>query len=129
MKGKFYRQFFNLSLLALLSLTIGCKEHSLPNENSANAPSPSNDYALTQQQLIATLEMAKSGNVAAMNRLSFYYMIYADEEDKGLYWLERAGDAGDQDARKYLIGYYAERKNPERQKYSEMLRQRWEHQK
>lgn len=129
MKSKFCRLFVNLSLLALLYVTMGCKEHSVSNENSANAPSPGNDYALTQQQLNATLEMAKSGNISAMNRLSFYYMIYSEDEAKGLYWLERAGDAGDQDARKYLLGYYAERKNPERKKYSEILRQRWELQK
>lgn len=125
MKSKFCRLFVNLSLFALLHLIIGCNEHNSLNDKSRNAPSPSNAYALTQQQLNATLEMAKSGNVAAMNRLSFYYMIYAEEEDKGLYWLERAGDAGDQDARAYLLGYYAERKDPERQKYSEILRQRW----
>jgi TPR repeat protein len=125
MKSKFCRLFGNLSLFALLYLTIGCSEYNSQNEKGDNAPSPSNAYALTQQQLNATLEMAKSGNVSAMNRLSFYYMIYSEEEDKGLYWLERAGDAGDQDARAYLLGYYAERKDPERQKYSEILRQRW----
>jgi hypothetical protein len=88
-------------------------------------PSPSNRYALSEQELKATLSVALKGDVRATNRLADYYLIYDGDLNKGYIWLERAGDAGDTNAREFLLGHHATQKSQEKQQYGEMLRLRW----
>ena len=107
----------------VIGLLGGCEKN--PNEASPPVPSPSSKYALSNEELKRTIALAEKGNIDAMNRLANFYMINKDENEKGLYWLERAGNAGDIEARNFLLGHYAESKLLEKRKYGEALNERW----
>lgn len=115
---------FLVVFLSCCLLLSGCSEQP-SKKHTTEAPSPSNRYALTKEELDTVCKAANAGDVAAMNRLASYYNIYLGDDEQGYYWLERAGDAGDMDARSFLLGYYAERKSFSQRKYGEALRAKW----
>lgn len=56
-------------------------------------------FFLNEVQLQESKALAKEGDVRAMWNIYFHYAYAADNTVKGLEWLERAGDAGDMEAR------------------------------
>lgn len=109
----------------LIACSTGCETRLGNTTKEPPAPSPSNTYALTEKQLDALQTAGHHGDVGSMNRLALYYLVYDENEEKGLYWMERAADAGDLNAQKYLLGHYAEHQNAEKNRYGETLRERW----
>ncbi|PHV09794.1 hypothetical protein [Chitinimonas sp. BJB300] len=115
---------FLATTLLMINMS-GCEKPNNAASVEAPAPSPSNDYALSPEELKSVTFLAENGDVGAMKKLADFYSIFNEDDEKGLYWLERAGDAGDVNARQFLLGHYAASKQPEKRKYGGELKKRW----
>jgi hypothetical protein len=116
-----------LCIFVMFGLLSGC-DKALPTLENA-APSPSNDYALSDSELISTTISAEKGDIDAMLRLADYYLIYKDgpdDEKTGLFWVERAANAGHLDTREFLLGHYAADISPEKRQHGQAIKDKWD---
>lgn len=89
------------------------------------APSPGGAYRISASELSAVEGKAASGDVPSINRLADYYMLYVGDEAKGVSWLERLGDTGDQEARSAVLRYFRQHPSAETAAHLDELRRRW----
>ena len=125
MKTDFSHWFLMLCTALMIMHEGACQQISAKDDITAPAPSPSNSFAVSETELKRTLARARTGDIEAMNRLSLYYEINQANSHRGRYWTERAGDAGDESAREYLLGYYSSKKSAAKRKYGETPAIRW----
>ncbi len=117
---KLCSQFGRWLAVMLLAVGIaGC------NKVDENAPSPSNSYGLSDVEVKDLTARAEKGDVDAMNRLSLFYGINQQDVVAQFMWMERAADAGDLNAREFLLEHYANQDSPDKREYGESLKRKW----
>ena len=94
-----------------------------PSEQSA--PAPGEEYRLRPGELGAIESKAAAGDVPSINRLVDYYMLYMGDEARGVLWLERLGDTGDQEARSAVLRYFQSHPTAGKAAHVDELRRRW----
>jgi hypothetical protein len=60
-----------------------------------------------------------------MNRLAYYYHFRGNDDEKGWYWMERAAESGDSEARELVLNYYKAKDGEEAKLQGERLRKKW----
>lgn len=107
----------------LLTIHVGCSGE-MADRNAAR--NPSGQFALSNEQIVSLNAAAEKGDVVAMLKLSDHYSTARNDENLGIYWLERAGNAGDSGARKSVLEYYEQVPQGAAKKgYALELRKRW----
>ena len=108
--------------LLIVSVPMGCRSVS---PVVSKAISPSNSFWLSPQQIAESIDLANSGDVAAMKALYFHYGIATGDDVKADKWLERAAFAGDLQARGQIICIFQKRGNPNQKSKISTLRDQW----
>jgi hypothetical protein len=114
-----FKAWFSTAGATLMLSFAGC------SAGEESAPSPSNSFALSEHETLSLTKAAEGGDVSAMNRLALHYGIHRQDLPRQLYWLEQAGNAGDEDARKFVLGHYSNSKIEADRAYGESLQERW----
>lgn len=92
----------NLFLLAIFILP-GCQGN---RTTELPAPTPGVSFQLTSSEKGQLEKRALHGDVAAMKELANYYILSEGDEELGISWLEKAGDAGDMQSRKIVMKFF-----------------------
>ena len=108
--------------LVAAALLVGCTHNQA---QIAAAPSPSNTFLLARSELTPVLQAAASGDVASMERLFFHYAVALGEDETGLLWRERAGDAGSEASRQFVLCHYLRHSSASIRDRASELAARW----
>jgi hypothetical protein len=112
-----------LSAALLAVALLGACAHNRAQD--APAPSPSNSFLLPRSELSPVLQAAADGDVAAMERLFFHYAVALGEDETGLLWRERAGDAGSEESRQFVLCHYSRHSSATIRERASQLAARW----
>lgn len=113
------KRMATLILLAVASMACAAQQ--------AVAPSPSSDYCVGKSELRSLQARGRAGNIAAAKKVGYHFMICEAQEEAGLAWFERAGDAGDLQSREFVVGLLSKwAKNDEATaRHLVVLKNRW----
>jgi hypothetical protein len=115
----FKARFLMLTGFLAFSSLSGCASVAPP------APSPSNSFLLGEAELQRVTARANAGDISAMNTLFMHYSTALGQDEKGFEWLEKAGNAGDIQARYNVVCEYVRHGNTNQKARLSVLSQRW----
>ncbi|WP_266169722.1 hypothetical protein [Dyella subtropica] len=114
--------WYGITLSLFSCLLFGCTVSASQVEV---APTPGERFFISQTELPIVEERAARGDVKSINQLVDYYMLYRGDDQQGISWLERLGDAGDVKARKDVMTYYHRHPSEGNARHVKELISRW----
>ena len=122
--------FANCSIGRLLVLTLALSVWPLASAGfqpppEQIAPTPGEAYRIAPGYLKAVEGSALAGDVPSIDRLVDHYMLAVGDELKAIFWLERLGDTGDQEARATVLHYLQGHPVAGATEHIDELRRRW----
>ncbi|ULU24969.1 hypothetical protein [Dyella terrae] len=119
---------WSIGRLVVLALTLSAwtlASAAIQSTPEQIAPTPGEEYRIAPGDLKAVEGRAIAGDVPLINRLIEHYMLFVGDEAAGIFWLERLGDTGDQEARATVLHYLQRHPADGTAAHIDELRKRW----